>query len=141
MDGRVERVAKAGGATSAATCFFELDTTVPLSRRVIAESLGTFLLMSVVCGSSIASSRLFAASPEWTSVFTGVAVSGALLAMIFTFGTVSGGHFNPLITILQWLAGERSARCMLWYVAAQISGALCGAWLTRLLFVVEPLPS
>jgi glycerol uptake facilitator-like aquaporin len=94
--------------------------------------------MLAVTGSSLASSQLGADS-GLASVFGGVAISGALLALIFTFGTVSGGHFNPLITVLQWIAGERNARCMLWYVAAQISGALCGAWLTRLIFVTEPV--
>jgi glycerol uptake facilitator-like aquaporin len=131
MDARIERVASG--------CFFESDAGLPLSRRVVAEGLGTLLLMSVVSSSSIASSQMFAAGSALTALIGGVAISGALLGLIFTFGAISGGHFNPLITVLQWVGGERSARCALWYVAAQTSGALCGAWLTRFIFVAQPV--
>jgi glycerol uptake facilitator-like aquaporin len=136
MDARVEPVV---GRTSASTCFFELDADLPLTRRVVAEALGTLLLMSVVSGSSIAGSQLFGANCGLTAVIGGFAISGALLGLIFTFGAISGGHFNPLITVLQWVGRERSGSCMLWYVVAQISGALCGAWLTRFIFVAQPV--
>jgi glycerol uptake facilitator-like aquaporin len=130
MDARLERVASG--------CFFESDATLPLSRRVVAEGLGTLLLMSVVCGSSIATSQVSADSSALSAVICGIAIGGALLGLIFTFGAISGGHFNPLITLLQWVGGERSARCALWYVGAQTLGALCGAWLARFIFVVQP---
>ena len=149
MDARIEQVEEEGhanrsdsrtqGRASASTCFFELDTDLPLSRRVVAELLGTCLLMSVVSASSIACSRLFAADSGSAAVVGAIAISAALLGLIFTFGAISGGHFNPLITMLQWAAGERHARCVPWYVGAQITGALCGAWLTRLIYVAEPV--
>lgn len=138
MGARIERLMQEGRARRAPTCFFEVDAELSLSRRVLAEGLGSLLLMSVVSGASIAGSQLFAADSGFKVIVGGLAISGALLGLIFTFGAVSGGHFNPLITVLQWAARERSARCTLWYVGAQISGALCGAGLARFIFVAPP---
>ena len=63
-----------------------------------------------------------------------VATAAALVGLIIAFGAVSGGHFNPLITGLQWLSRERGAACTLAYVAAQIVGAILGGLLAKALF-------
>jgi glycerol uptake facilitator-like aquaporin len=59
------------------------------------------------------------------------ATAGALVGLIIAFGSASGGHFNPLISGLQWLGGERKLDCALAYVAAQLLGAFLGALLAN----------
>jgi glycerol uptake facilitator-like aquaporin len=96
--------------TVSATCFYEADPALSLLRRGLVEGVGTLLLMFIVTASH---------SP--------LAGAAALVALIMAFGAVSGGHYNPLITVLQWLGRERTTRCTLTYIAAQIAGALLGA--------------
>lgn len=60
---------------------------------------------------------------------TALAVPAALVSLVVAFGAVSGGHFNPLITFLQWLARERTSSCTLTYIVSQTAGALLGAYL------------
>jgi glycerol uptake facilitator-like aquaporin len=97
-----------------ATCFYEADPTLPLVRRGLAEGIGTLLLMFIV-----------------TASHAPLAGAAALVALIMAFGAVSGGHYNPLITVLQWLGRERTTRCTLTYIAAQTAGALLGAALAN----------
>jgi glycerol uptake facilitator-like aquaporin len=62
------------------------------------------------------------------------------VGLIIAFGAASGGHFNPLISSLQWIRGERGLRCTAAYVIAQLAGAWAGAWLGTLLFSGNELP-
>jgi len=73
-------------------------------------------------------------SPAFGLMASAAAIAGALVSLIIAFGNVSGGHFNPLITGLQCLGGERSLNCTIAYIAAQILGALSGAWLAEVAF-------
>lgn len=115
------------------TCFQEADPELALWRRAGAEAVGTFLL--VMAGSCAGSAALkgFAGLPGLVLPVTAVVLAGALIALIIALGSVSGGHFNPLITILQWVAGERGGACMLAYVGAQLAagaaGGLIASWL------------
>jgi glycerol uptake facilitator-like aquaporin len=59
------------------------------------------------------------------------ATAGALVGLVIALGPLSGGHFNPLITLLQWLSEDRTTRCMLAYCAAQFAGGLAGAALAN----------
>lgn len=102
-------------------CFFEQQPAATLFRRGAVEGLGTFLLALVATGTTRSG-----------SIGQALATAGALVALIVAFGAVSGGHFNPLITILQWLAGERSRRCTIVYCVCQIWGGLAGGWVTML---------
>jgi glycerol uptake facilitator-like aquaporin len=123
------------------TCFFEQDPGLPLVRRVAAEFVGTLLLtMAVVCA-ALAAGRMFAGLPGLALVVTAFVASSALVSLILAFGNASGGHFNPLITGLQWLGGERALRCTLAYVAAQFAGAAVGALLANLLSQVWAPPA
>jgi glycerol uptake facilitator-like aquaporin len=67
-----------------------------------------------------------------------VAVSSALIGLILAFGSVSGGHFNPVITIAQWQAGQRGIECVVWYVSAQVFGGIIGSLLADLMFALPP---
>jgi len=111
------------------TCFFENDPTLALARRATVEAIGTLLLMFAAVAASLSMGRYSPDASAIGSVANALVGPGVLVGMILAFGAVSGGHFNPLITGLQWLGGERSANCTLAYVGAQLLGALCGAWL------------
>ncbi|UYY58027.1 aquaporin [Sphingomonas sp. S2-65] len=119
------------------TCFHEADPSLPLWRRAAAEALGTLLLVLAAAGAGIAASRLFAAVPGLVLPVLALVLAGALVSLIVALGSVSGGHFNPLITLLQWLAGERGGMCTLAYVAAQLIGGVAGGWCAARLWQVE----
>ncbi|WP_035485903.1 aquaporin [Geminicoccus roseus] len=116
------------------TCFFEQDPQLALGRRAAVEGVGTLLLMLAVAGSGLAAQRLGDAGPGSGLLAGAVATAAALVGLIVAFGKVSGGHFNPLITGLQWLAGERRLDCTLAYLAAQILGAGLGAGAAGIVF-------
>ncbi len=111
------------------TCFHEADPALSLWRRAGVEALGTLLLVLAASGGGIAASRLFAAVPGFVLPVVALVLAGALVSLIVALGTVSGGHFNPLITVLQWLARERGGICTAAYVAAQLAGGVLGGWL------------
>jgi glycerol uptake facilitator-like aquaporin len=73
--------------------------------------------------------------PAIAVLVSALATSAALAALILAFGPLSGGHFNPLITVAQWLGGKRAGRCTCAYVGAQVtggvSGAILAAWISR----------
>ena len=105
-----------------------------LYRRVAAEGVGTLLLMLAATGSGLALRDLQPDSPALGLLAGAFATAGALVGLILAFGSVSGAHFNPLISSLQWLAGERKLDCALAYVAAQCTGAILGAFLSNSIF-------
>lgn len=110
------------------TCFHEADPALPLWRRAGAEGVGTLLLVLAASGAGIAAARLFAAAPGLVLPVMALVLAGALVSLIVALGSVSGGHFNPLITALQWFAGERGGICTLAYVGAQMVGGAIGGW-------------
>jgi glycerol uptake facilitator-like aquaporin len=107
-------------------------------RRAVAEFLGTALLVAVVVGSGIAAQTL--SSDAGIELFENAAVTAAGLAvLILIFGPVSGGHFNPVISAVDWLLGRRSRTGLssgelMAYVAAQFAGGVCGAMLADAMF-------
>ncbi|ONG53794.1 aquaporin Z [Pseudoroseomonas deserti] len=96
-----------------------------LSRRLLAETLGTFWLVLGGCGAAV----LAAAYPGLGIGFTGVALAFGLsvLSMAYAVGHVSGGHFNPAVTLGLWAAGRCAPRHVFPYMAAQLLGAFLGA--------------
>jgi glycerol uptake facilitator-like aquaporin len=117
--------------SEAETCFFERDPDVALARRAAVEAIGTLLLAFAVCGAGLASHHLFPERSSLGLMVSALATAGALIGLIVAFGSVSGGHFNPLISGLQWLAGERKLDCAVAYVLAQFGGGIAGALLAR----------
>ncbi|MEJ0094287.1 MAG: aquaporin Z [Methylocella sp.] len=96
-----------------------------LVQRVSAEFLGTFWLTFGGCGSAV----LAAAFPQLGIAFAGVALAFGLtvLTMVYAVGPISGGHFNPAVTIGLW-AGERiTSNYVLPYIIAQVVGAIAAA--------------
>ena len=106
----------------------------PLSRRVAAEALGTAFLLAVVVGSGILGQRLFPASDGLALLANAIATGGGLVALILTFGSVSGAHFNPVVTLVDARAGGLAWRDVPAYVAAQVVGALAGVLAAHAMF-------
>jgi aquaporin Z len=96
-----------------------------MSKRLVAEFIGTFWLVFGGCGSAVIS----AAFPEVGIGLLGVALAFGLtvLTMAYAVGGVSGGHFNPAVTVGLFTAGRFDGRDVVPYVAAQVFGAVVGA--------------
>ena len=109
-------------------------SAAPLPRRLLAELLGSALLAAVVIGSGIAAQQL---SPNdlGLELFENAAATGAgLFAIILMFGPVSGGHFNPVVSLVDSAFGGLSRRDLLAYVPVQVIGCVLGAILANAMF-------
>src|SRR3954447_13058309 len=93
-----------------------------LSKRAIAEFLGTFWLVFGGCGSAV----LAAAFPQLGIGFAGVALAFGLsvLTMAYAVGPISGAHFNPAVSVGLWAGGRFPGKDVPAYVAAQVAGGL-----------------
>jgi arsenate reductase len=105
-----------------------------LARRLLAELLGTGLLVAVVVGSGIAAQRLSPGDIGLQLLENSTATGAGLVALILAFGSVSGAHFNPVVTLADRLLGGMSSRDGIWYVAVQMIGACAGAMVANLMF-------
>ena len=106
----------------------------PLPRRLLAEFLGSTLLAALVIGSGIAAQQL---SPNdiGLQLFENAAATAAgLYAIILMFGPVSGGHFNPAVSITDMFFGGLSRRDALAYIPVQVAGCIGGAVLANGMF-------
>jgi glycerol uptake facilitator-like aquaporin len=108
-------------------------------RPVLAEALGTALLLAAVVGSGIMGERLAGGNVAIALLANAIATGGALFALIVLFGPISGAHFNPVVTLALTLRRESPARWVLPFVAAQIVGAILGVWLAHLMFDLPTL--
>jgi flagellin-like protein len=114
------------------TCFFEKDPSVSLYRRAFSEVIGTLLLVFCVVSAGIAIPRI-TSSHVVVLVVLALVTGCALCGLVVAFGDASGGHFNPLITVLQWISGDRDIRCTIAYVIGQCAGGVVGALLANAL--------
>jgi glycerol uptake facilitator-like aquaporin len=105
-----------------------------LGRRVVAEAIGTALLLAVVVGSGIMAQRLFRDSDGLALLANAIATGGGLVALLLTFGRVSGAHFNPVVTIFDAACGGRPWREVPPYTAAQTLGGVAGVFATHAMF-------
>jgi len=106
----------------------------PLSRALVAEALGTALLLAVVVGSGIMGERLAGGNVAIALLANTVATGAGLVALILTFGPVSGAHFNPAVTLVESLAGALSPRAALAYAGAQLAGGFAGVAAAHAMF-------
>jgi glycerol uptake facilitator-like aquaporin len=105
-----------------------------LTRRVVAEALGTALLLAAVVGSGIMGERLAVGSVGLALLANSLATGAALVALILTFGPISGAHFNPVVTLASAWRRELRWQETPWFLAAQISGAFAGVMLANAMF-------
>jgi glycerol uptake facilitator-like aquaporin len=108
------------------------------ARRLVAEGLGTALLLAVVVGSGIMGQRLAGGNDAIALLGNTLATGAALVVLITVFGPISGAHFNPVVTALFASRRELSWRLALGYMAVQVAGAVLGVWTAHLMFA-EPL--
>jgi arsenate reductase len=116
--------------------------TAVLWRRLIAEFTGTALLVAVVVGSGIAASRLSPSDVGLQLLENSTVTAFGLAALILTFGPVSGAHFNPVVTLVDWWLSRRTlgglaTRDVAPYLAVQTVGAIGGAMLADVMFDVR----
>lgn len=109
-----------------------------LCRRLIAEGLGTGLLLAVVIGSGIMGERLAGGNMAIALLGNTLATGAGLVVLITIFGPLSGAHFNPAVTLVFALRREIPWREAGAYVAVQTAGGVLGVWLAHLMFA-EPV--
>jgi glycerol uptake facilitator-like aquaporin len=104
------------------------------ARRLVAEGLGTAFLLAVVVGSGIMAERLAGGNVAIALLANTIATGAGLVALILMFGTVSGAHFNPAVTLSEAWQRNMPAREVLPYIAVQVAGAFCGVMAAHLMF-------
>jgi glycerol uptake facilitator-like aquaporin len=103
-------------------------------RALVAEAIGTALLLAAVVGSGIMAERLAGGNAGLALLANAIATGGALIALIVTFAPISGAHFNPVVTLAMAAIGAKEWRIAVGYVLAQLCGAVAGVWLAHLMF-------
>ncbi len=116
-----------------------MSSAAPLWRRVIAEGLGTGLLVTVVVGSGIAAATLSPGDVGLQLLENSFATALGLAVLILMLGPVSGAHFNPVVSAVDCWLGQRTGagltlRELAAYIPAQIVGAVAGAVLANLMY-------
>jgi glycerol uptake facilitator-like aquaporin len=104
------------------------------ARRIVADGVGTALLLSAVVGSGIMAERLAGGSQALALLANTVATGAALVALILAFGPVSGAHFNPAVTLAQAWQGGIRWNLVPGYVIAQMLGAVVGVLTAHVMF-------
>jgi glycerol uptake facilitator-like aquaporin len=104
------------------------------ARRVTAEAVGTAFLLAAVIGSGIMGERLAGGNVAIALLANTLATGAALVALILTFGEISGAHFNPAVTLAEAVGGGLAWGDVPVYVGAQIAGAFGGVAVAHLMF-------
>ena len=104
------------------------------SRRLIAESLGTAMLLVAIVGSGIMAEKLAGGSLGLALLANSVATGLALSVLILIFGPVSGAYLNPAVTLVSALRGQTSPGLAASYMGVQLAGAVLGVWWTHFMF-------
>jgi glycerol uptake facilitator-like aquaporin len=105
-----------------------------LTRKLASEFLGTFFLVAAVVGSGIMAERLSGGNTALALLANTIATGAALVALILTFGPISGAHFNPAVTLADAIEGGISWAEALQYMCAQVFGGVTGACTAHLMF-------
>jgi glycerol uptake facilitator-like aquaporin len=115
------------------------DNPIPLTRRLLAEGLGTAILVATVIGSGIMAERL-AGGNQAIALLGNTIPTGAILVVIITiFAPVSGAHFNPAVTLVFALRGVTSWSEAAPYILVQCVGGIAGTIVAHLMFDLAPL--
>ena len=107
---------------------------ITLARRIVAETVGTALLLATVVGSGIMGERLAGGNTAIALLANTIATGAALVALISAFGSISGAHFNPAVTLADASQRGISWREVPWYIIAQVLGAFSGVAAAHLMF-------
>lgn len=105
-----------------------------LSRRVVSEFVGTAFLVAAVIGSGVMAERLANGNVALALLANTVATGAALVALILTFGSISGAHFNPVVTVMHAFSGGFPWRDSFPYLSGQVAGGIAGAIAAHVMF-------
>ena len=105
-----------------------------LPRRLAAEALGTGFLIVAVIGSGIMATNLSPNDVGLQLLENAAATAGALIGLILIFGAVSGAHFNPVVTLVDWRFGTVGGRVAVLYIVCQTIGGCIGAVVANVMF-------
>ena len=103
-------------------------------RKLIAECLGTTLLLSLVIGSGVMGERLAGGNAAIALLANSLATVGGLFVLVEMLGPISGAHFNPAVSLVMAMRGTLPRDQLASYIAAQLLGAALGAWLAHAMF-------
>lgn len=106
----------------------------PLTKRVVAEAVGTFFLLAAVVGSGIMAERLANGNAALALLANTAATGAALVALIISFAPLSGAHFNPVVTLSFALRHDVVWREVPFYLMAQLAGGIGGVIAANLMF-------
>jgi glycerol uptake facilitator-like aquaporin len=109
-----------------------------LAHRLVAEGLGTALLLAIVIGSGIMGDRLAAGNVALALLGNTIATGAGLVVLRTIFGPLSGAHFNPVVSLMFAARRELSWSAAAAYIVVQIVGAILGVWLAHAMFA-EPI--
>jgi glycerol uptake facilitator-like aquaporin len=108
--------------------------TFGLARRATAEAIGTAMLLAAVVGSGIMGERLAGGNAAFALLTNTLATGPALVALILTFGAISGAHLNPAVSLVDAWQGGLAWGDVPAYVVAQVAGAFIGVAMAHLMF-------
>lgn len=113
------------------------QSTPTLAKRLVAEFIGTTLLLSVVIGSAIMSTNLMGGNSGLELLAQAIAVGAALCVLILIFGPVSGAHFNPAVSLAFVLMKQLKRQECTYYIIAQLAGGFAGVLIAHLMFDLD----
>lgn len=105
-----------------------------MTRKLVAEFIGTAMLLISVIGSGIMGVSLAEGNDAITLLANAIATGCMLFVIITVLGPISGAHFNPAVSLAFFLRGELSAAAFAGFTAAQVSGAVIGVWAAHVMF-------
>lgn len=110
-----------------------------IGRRLLAEALGTAILVATVVGSGIMAERLAGGNQAIALLGNTIPTGAILVVLILILGPVSGAHFNPAVTLVFAARGDTPWRDVLPYIAVQCAGGIAGTVVAHLMFDLAPL--
>ncbi len=105
-----------------------------LSRRLVAEGMGSAFLLAIVVGSGIMAERLAGGNVAIALLANAIATGAGLVALILMFGSISGAHFNPVVTLSEAWQKNLPGREVIPYISVQIIGAFAGVAAAHMMF-------
>ncbi len=105
-----------------------------MKQSFVSEFLGTAFLLMIVVGSGIMGEKLAQGNEAITLLANSLATGAGLFVLIHSLGSISGAHFNPIVSLVEALRGKMDRQTLVAYWIAQISGAIVGVLITHLIF-------
>ena len=115
------------------------EAPAPLPRRLLAEGLGTALLVATVVGSGIMAAKLSGGNGALALLCNTLPTGAILTVLILTFGPISGAHLNPAVSLVFATRGDMRWREVAPYIALQCAGGIAGTVVAHLMFDLAPL--